>query len=249
MMRLIASICIVAIGFLNPAAAQSVQEKDAAALKPMADLVRKTWTLQPGKPVSLNMPLFDRVIQFALPSGYVPAYQAQSPNAFLMEFVLDGEGVESLTKLVTITSTKGTGSFALDDLALAKVLVGSFSGCEGYSHFEILGNRRIDNEVGEVSVSKGCGGLSRQAYQTAQQGNGEQAVMLFFRDALNTYTIQFAERGAAFTAASIPISNDRAKAILAGFGQVLLCAPASVTPSCKTALAAEAVRNGLGKRP
>jgi hypothetical protein len=234
---------IFAILYTGPVYAQNVQVKDAAELKSLADIYRKIWKRQ-TESGAVNVPLFDRIIQFDLPFGFVPVYQAQSATGFIMEFVPDGEKIETWTKLVTVTSNPGVGSFALEDEALAKAIHGTRGSCEGYSHFQILGSRRIDSDLSEVSLSGGCGKTAPQAYEFAKQGGGEQNVMFFFRDKLNIYSVQYAERGKSFTESNLPISNERGKAILSIFGNVLLCAWTAKDQLCKNVLAAEMVRQG-----
>lgn len=235
-----------AILYTSSAYSQSAQVKDAAALKPMADIFRQVWKRQP-EPTKMNLPLFDRIMQFALPVGFVPVYQAQNASVFIMEFVPDGEKIETWTKLVTVTSNPGVGSFTLEDEALAKAIHGTRGSCEGYSHFQVLGSRRIDSDLGEVSLSGGCGKTAPQAYEFAIQGSGEQNVMLFFRDKLNIYSIQYAERSKSFTESNLPISNERGKAILSAFGNVLLCSKNAKDQLCKDVITAEMVRQGSGK--
>lgn len=232
----------LALSGASPLLAQSVEEKDAAALKPMADILRKAAKLD-DKPIRLTIPLFDRVLQFSLPRGYVPVYQAQNRTAFIMEFVPDGDKIESWTKLITITSSYGVGSFTLDDETLAKTVVGGGQ-CDGYSHFQIFTSRKVDDELGEVRLSSGCGKLPAAAYAFAVKEAGEQNAMRFFRDKLNTYTVQYAERGAGYIQTSLPISNERANAMLDAFGDVLLCQRAAKDQLCKEVLAVDSMRAG-----
>lgn len=244
MRRALALAIVAMLAVSAPAYAQGVREDHEADLKPMADTFRVAWKAQPGKAATTSVPLFGRVLQFDVPAGFVPVYRAQNATGFIMEFVPDGQKVESWSRLVTVTSSVGPGTFALDDAELAKALIGSSTGCAGYAHFEILRTRRIDDELSEVLLSKACGAVAAGAYALAPSDAGEQAIIQFYRDKESVFSVQYAERGKGFAKSGLPISSERAARISESFGKVVLCPPKAMDAVCKDVLMREAVRKG-----
>ena len=232
----------------QPVVAQPADVKDAAALKPEADVMRNSWKMQPNKPIALSMPLFGRIMQVKLSVGFVPAHRAQNQSGFIYEFVPDGDDIERWTQLFTITSMRGIGSFQMDDGALAASVSGSSTGCSGTPTFKIIRPAIVVGGATGVVTEKRCSGVTAGSYVGAVEGSEEHNLIVFLRDADNVFTVQFARRGKGGASGEPLISPQETEAFLKQIEPILLCERASILPGCRELLAINAMREGPTKR-
>ncbi|MBK6491408.1 MAG: hypothetical protein IPF97_06815 [Sphingomonadales bacterium] len=233
---------LLGLAMATPAIAQV---EEGPAIKPAADAMREAWRQSPAKPVAITVPLFGRIMKFDMIRGFVPAYKAQNARQFIFEFLPDGETFDNWTQMVTVTGAKGPGADTRNDLELAAAILGNPAGCAKSPFYRALGSAKTVDGVSQVMVTKGCAATASGAYPGATSSRGEQSLILHFRDAQNTYSLQFAVRR-SFLNGQPPIADKAAAGTLAQFGRVRLCSTSSTDAECRSAQLLERQRS-LGR--
>ncbi|MBB5685205.1 hypothetical protein [Sphingobium boeckii] len=228
-----AALALACLCPFNPAQAQIDSPQ---AIKAQADAMRAALKQSPVKPVGMTLGLYGKVLTFDMLRNFVPVFKAQNERQFLFEFAPDGETSERWSRLVTVTSVKGGGAARLDNAALAARLFRNEAGCAAGFFYKVLETRDLGSGLSMAMISKGCGKVAANAYPGAVGNSGEQNLVLHYRDAQNVYSVQYAIRGKGFAPATPPIPDAAARAQLAKFGTVRLCAPNATDAACRTAL-------------
>ena len=154
-----------------------------------AAAMRNVWKTQAVPDIGIVQEVWSRTLGFTLPRPFVPAFRSVANGFYIAEFVPDGETAANWTKMVTATGSLGAGAAHLDDAELAGALFDR-GRCTD----------RVYRDLGGVAAPVvsyrtlviGCG--------AAGAPGSERAVIAFFRDAENSWTVQYAERGAATAA-------------------------------------------------
>lgn len=226
---------------LTAAAQAQPAIEDAKALKPQADAMRQVWKLQPGKPVSMTIPLYGRVMRVDMPVGFVPAYKVQGRGEFLFEFTEGEETVHNWKRLITIRSQAGAGATTFDDAFIAE---GMFrpTACHSDPVYRILEQKKLPGGLSSIALMTGCGNVAGGRDGGEARGVGELDFIRMYRDDKSVYSVALALRQKAFTAEKPPLSEADALAHLARFGDVLLCPPGAKEEPCHTVLAVDGIR-------
>lgn len=210
-----------------------------------AQVLREMWKSGEAKSVVLSLRLFDRMLRFSLPSGYVPIYQAEAPGQFIMEYVPDGETLENWTSMITVRGLAGLGRLPLSTSEIADRLLRP-TGCAAGPAYEDIGEAALGTALDARIVAFGCADTGGAAYGGAKQGRGEQDFGYVARGFDNVYMVLIARRGAAFAPGKQPIPVSHHKDVLGRLGAVMLCADDS-TPECKDVRLIEKARQALSK--
>lgn len=225
------------------AAAQPPRIEDAGALKPQRDAMRQVWKLQPGKPVRMTIPLYGRVMRIDMPVGFLPAYKVQGRGEFLFEFTQGDETVDNWKRLVTIRSMAGAGASTFDNDYIADSVFRP-RGCRIDPIYRVIERKDVGNGLTALTLVTGCGGAAGGLGAEKIRDTGEIDFIRMLRDGENVYSYAMAIRTRPFPAGSPPVSDAQGLALLAAFGDVLLCKPDSAVEPCRSVVAIDRARSG-----
>jgi hypothetical protein len=240
-MRRIA-LALAAASLAASAAAQPPQVQDAEALKPQREAMRQVWKLQPGKPAAMTIPLYGRIMRIDMPPGFLPAYKVQARSEFLFEFTQGEETVEDWKRLVTIRSMAGGGASTFDNEYLADSIFRP-RGCRIEPVYRVLEKKDLGGGLSALALVTACGGAAGGLGAEKVRNVGEINFIRMLRDGENLYSYAMALRTKPFTAASPPVSDAEGLAMLAAFGQVLLCKRDAAEPPCRDVALIERMRS------
>jgi hypothetical protein len=234
----------IALGTLAvPAAAQPPSIEDADALKPQREVMRRVWKLQPGKPATMTLPLYGRIMRIDMPVGFLPAYKVQARGEFLFEFTEGDETVENWKRLVTIRSVAGAGASTFDNEFLADSIFYP-RGCQVEPVYRVLEKKDLGGGLSTLALVTGCGGAPGGLGAEKVKGVGEIDFIRMLRDGENLYSYAMALRTRKFAAAAQPVSDAEGLTMLAAFGEVLLCRPDATEQPCRDVALLERARSG-----
>ncbi len=225
------------------AAAQPPRIEDAKALKSQRDAMRQVWKLQPGKPVTMTIPLYGRVMRIDMPAGFLPAYKVQGRGEFLFEFTQGEETVDDWKRLVTIRSMAGAGASTFDNDYLADSIFRP-RGCRIDPIYRVIERKDLGGGLSSLALVTACGGAAGGLGAEKVRDTGEIDFIRMLRDGENLYSYAIAIRTRPFPAASPPMSDAEGLALLAAFGDVLLCKPDSAQEPCRSVALLERARSG-----
>ena len=225
------------------AAAQPPRIEDAKALKSQRDAMRQVWTLQPGKPVTMTIPLYGRVMRIDMPVGFLPAWKVQARGQFLFEFTEGEETVQNWKRLVTIRSAAGAGASTFEDAFIAE---GMFkpTACYAEPVYRILEQKDLGDGLSTIALMTGCGNVAGGRDGGEARGVGEIDFIRMYRDKESVYSFAMATRRKEFKADRPPVSDAEGLAALAAFGDVLLCKPDAAEGPCRDVALLERARSG-----
>ncbi len=181
-----------------------------------ASAMRDIWKTQTVADLAVVQEVWSRTLGFTLPRPFVPAFRSIARGTYLAEFIPDGQTVANWTRMVTASGSLGAGAAHLSDAELANALFDRGS-CQGRV-FRDLGASPAPI-VSRRTLIIGCG--------AAGQAGSERAVIAFFRDTENSWTVQYAERGAATAT-----FEARAVASLAALAPFVTCKAGDTRPVC-----------------
>ena len=222
-------------------AAQPPSIQDAKALKPQRDAMRQVWKLQPGKPVTMTIPLYGRVMRIDMPTGFLPAWKVEARGQFLFEFTEGEETVQNWRRLITIRSAAGSGASTFDDAFIAD---GMFrpTGCYAEPLYRVLEQKDLGGGLSTIALMTGCGNVAAGRDGGEKRGIGEIDFIRMFRDKENVYSFAIAMRRAEYKADSPPASAAEGLAALAAFGKVLLCKADAPAGECRNVVLIDRLR-------
>ncbi len=193
-----------------PPAAAPFKSSDAGSA------MREIWKTQTAADVAVVQEVWTRTLGFNLPRPFVPAFRSVANGSYLAEFVPDGQSVDNWTRMVTASGSLGAGAAHLSDAELAGALFDR-GRCDGWVYRDLGGT--ADPIVARRTLVIGCGAPGRPG--------SERAVIAFFRDTENSWTVQYAERGA--TTATF---EARAQASIAALAPFVTCKAGDTRPEC-----------------
>ena len=236
-------LALAAGSLATAAAAQAPDIQDAKALKPQRDAMRQVWKLQPGKPVTMTLPLYGRVMRIDMPAGFLPAYKVQARGEFLFEFTQGEETVENWKRLVTIRSVAGAGASTFDNDYLADSIFRP-RGCRVEPIYRVIERKDLGGGLSTLALVTGCGGAAGGLGAEKVRDTGEIDFIRLLRDGENLYSYAMAIRTRPFPASAPPASDAEGLAMLAAFGDVLLCKPDAADEPCRSIAQIERARSG-----
>lgn len=192
------------------------------AIDAKAEAMRAAWRINPPRVVEMKLPLYERLLSFDMLPGFVPVYENVNGDFYSMDFVPDGETAENWTSKVSVTGNRNGTDETLDHITQASRTFDTLTGCETGLYFRELGQRAVHDGLSAVIVNRSCAVVSPSAFFRGKPV-GEQNLILHFRDARDTYTLQFAVRG-HYDRGKRPFSDDQVVPMLARLGSIRLCA-------------------------
>lgn len=151
--------------------------------------------------------IFDQVLRYTLPRGFIPAYSNTNGNQYIQEAVPVGESVNKWTQMVTATGAKGlVANFNLTpDIFADKLANGYYKICPSSFSANGLGSTKIDGYDSNAAVIS-CGLVNANGEQYS-----ESMLLIVIKGKSDYYTIQWAERGLT---SNTPIALDKNKWIV-----------------------------------
>lgn len=177
------ALALVALLAAMPAAAADPGE---TAAQSMAQMMREIWASQKFDAVATVQRVWTRTVRFDLPRPFVAAYRAQSGGSFIIEYVPDGETVQAWTQMITVSGSLGAGAARIDDESLAGVLFDRRA-CADWRFRDVGATTQPVLPYRTLVIGCGADGAA----------DSERGAIAFFRDDENSWTVQYAVRGAA----------------------------------------------------
>lgn len=212
---------LVALFALTASGSAAAQEIQGDAMRPAADAARAAWKASPRQPVGVTVPLYGRVLTFDMLRPFVPAYQAQNAQSFIMEYLPDGQTFDNWTEMVTVTAVKGGAQPEFTHAELVEQLFDTLTGCDRGFYYRMLQSVSA-GDVSAVVVNRSCAHVDLGAYPGAKN-IGEQNLIVHFRDNENSYSLQYSVRR-PYKNGKVPIPDTAVVPLLSRFGEITLCA-------------------------
>jgi len=181
-------------------------------------------TAAPSAPpaVPTRIDLFDRRLEFVLPTNFVRVTNKVNGTNALIEFAPKGETTANWTQMVTVQAYRGLGRSPHPTSAIARQAFYP-AACKIGPIYGDFGEKLLKGDLKRTIITNGCASLPAGAYPKALKGAGEQDFIMLFRDSETVYTLNIAVRGASFAGKAPPIDVARSAEILAThFGMVRL---------------------------
>jgi hypothetical protein len=147
-----------------------------------------------GAPASFTVisPIWGHLVRFAMPAGFVAAFENTKENFYIREAVLKGETAQQWSQMITVTGARGMAAlpnFSPRGLA-GQIAKGFEKACPASFVIRGLGITKFGNRDAYVAVA-GCGRVDASADK-----HSEIAMIVAVQGASDAYTIQWAERAA-----------------------------------------------------
>jgi hypothetical protein len=149
---------------------------------------------------SVVAPVFHELVGFSLPAEFksaTPAYERDNGSFYSREYVPPGESVDRWTQMLTLTGVK---DLAANPNATPRAFVSSLANgfknhCPDTFATAEIGAQQIGAHTG-FAIVVSCGHV-----QSGSQAFSETAVMLAVKGSNDIYSIEWARRGSASSAA------------------------------------------------
>lgn len=137
-------------------------------------------------------PIFSQLLSVTMPAGYTTVFETTQGDHYIREAVLDGENVDSWSRMITVTGFRNLSSkpeVSPKSYASSKA-AGFQRACRASYSAQGLGDGKIDGA--DVFVAVASCGIS----PTKDGNRSETALIIVLKGSSDYYTIQWAERGA-----------------------------------------------------
>ncbi|RTL61214.1 MAG: hypothetical protein EKK41_27690 [Hyphomicrobiales bacterium] len=175
------------------------------------------------------VPIFSQVLVYQYPTSFKAAFEAPSPQKYLLELVPKNESVDAWSEMITISGYKDLASKATPQDFAARIAGGFKNACPNSFAVQALGNLPVGGNAAFAAVV-GCGTHTYKGSDVK-----EMMVMVVIRGAQDLYTVQWATRGSP-EAGPPAIDRDAWMARIKDLSPLNLCTPApgekSPYPSC-----------------
>lgn len=139
--------------------------------------------------VTATARVYDRIAAFALPEGFVGAYENEGGGSYLLEFVPQGESVEGWSEMITLSGAKGLAVQMPAPLDVAATIGAGFrESCPESYRGSDEGAQQVAGGDAAHLVLFSCGAAGAET---------ESALILVVISGEDVFTLQWAERGAA----------------------------------------------------
>jgi hypothetical protein len=139
--------------------------------------------------VTATAQVYDRITAFALPEGFLGAYENEADGRYLLEFVLEGQSVEDWTQMITLSGAQGLALQMPAPLDVAAAIGAGFrDSCPESYRGSDEGAQQVAGADAAHLVMFSCGAVGAET---------ESALILVAASGADVFTLQWAERGAA----------------------------------------------------
>lgn len=133
--------------------------------------------------------VYDRVAAFSLPPDFIGAYENEEAGSYLLEFVPEGETVESWSEMITLSGAKGLATQLPAPLDVAaRIGAGFRDSCPDSYTGSDEGVQSIAGADAAHLVMFSCGSSGAET---------ESALILVVASGVDVFTLQWAQRGAS----------------------------------------------------
>ena len=148
-----------------------------------------TATLVQAQEVTATAQVHDRITAFALPEGFLGAYENEADGSYLLEFVPEGQSVEDWTQMITLSGAEGLALQMPAPLDVAAAIGAGFrDSCPESYRGSDEGAQQVTGADAAHLVMFSCGAAGAET---------EGALILVALSGADVFTLQWAERGAA----------------------------------------------------
>lgn len=221
----------------QPTAPSRPQVKNAPDFAGLNAEYRRLRARDAPKCCGFTAPIFGRTVSFWLFDRFEPAYEAQNSEQFILEFVPQGETVETWTRMITLQGFRGTGAAPLSTAEMQSRFFGTSRGCQAGHFSKVIASGTLPDGIEYNLSSNGCGSTAAGGYAGAISGRGEQFIVLLMRDAQNAYVLQYAERGEGFAPGGQPMADATVEAAMSRFRTIGFCRNSTAIDDCSIAFA------------
>jgi hypothetical protein len=182
-----------------------------------------------AEPTRAVTPVFEQIVAYDLPEGFVPAFEDGNGATYLQESVPAGQTVESWGEMITLTAAAGAAGLGPNGM-LDSLAQGFAGACPASFGATLLQVGRVPGADAVAAAWLGCGTVAGAGY-------GEEVVVIVAQGSRSLYSLQWAVR---FNANPDParyspgVWDRRLAALAAGFR---LCDPVAGEgppyPSCR----------------
>lgn len=227
------------LGLPLPALAQGApQVRNAPDFAEVAASYRRQRAADPDSCCTFETPVYDRTISFRVFDTFEPVYEAKNDRQSILEFVPQGETVENWTRMITLSTFRGTGAAPISTAEMQQRFFNTAQGCEAANFSRVIASGQMKDGTEYNLSSNGCGSTASGGYTGARTGRGEQFLALLLRDRQNVVVLQYAERGATFAAGEEPVRDDMVQAAMSRFRSIAFCRGKAVMADCSIAFGA-----------
>lgn len=141
--------------------------------------------------------VYSQVVAYALPDGFVPAFEDNRPGFYIQEAVPAGQSVQDWTQMLTMTGAEGRATTPPEAQA-QQIAQGFAAACPGTYSATALPPVAIPGAGATFVAHIACGNAG---------GRAEEMLLFVLAGARDIYTVQWAARGAP---RSTPLAVDPA---------------------------------------
>lgn len=167
-------------------------------------------------------PVFSQALRYGVPAGWTPAFRQARGNLYVLEYIPNGEAIESWSQMLTIQGLK-MGSWSATPASILNTMRDALQRIcpKTYIH-ERLGARDIQG-FEAVEALHGCGKFTDDHPSGAKSGQGEVAYVLAIQGRNDIYVIQKAIRTGSFKPKKSPLKEKNLAKFTADLLPVNLC--------------------------
>lgn len=165
-------------------------------------------------PATHIAPVWSRIVAFAVPEGFAPAFETAREGSYILEFVPDGQSVQDWDQMLTLTGAEG---FARDRPQAVESFAESLA--QGYANACPDSFAATTLPAPQVPGAEAVFAGHLSCLDLPGAGHGEAVVVLIAASGEDVFTLQWALRDAPGGVALINGRTwaDRLDALAAGF--------------------------------
>jgi hypothetical protein len=177
-------------------------------------------------------PVFSQSLRYGVPEGWVSAFRQVRGNLYVLEYIPEGEAIESWSQMLTLQGVKMASWSATPDTILDSMRETLQRICPKTVIHERLGT--IDIQGFEaIEALHGCGKFTDDQPSGARRGQGEVAYVLAIQGRNDIYLIQKAMRVDAFKPKKSPLTAANVQDFVADVLPVSLCKLRGESSECE----------------
>lgn len=158
-----------------------------------------------GKPITVITRVFNQLVSFTYPKGFVPAFNATHDGFHIQEYIPNGESRYHWSQMVTITGLENRAlDLSLTPEHFAFHLLSGYKGSCPTSFNAAILNEIQTTRYRTITLVLSCG----MVVQRNDLPYSESALIMIIQGKKDFYNIQWAERGNALNR---PLPIDKAK--------------------------------------
>ncbi|MGI9331394.1 MAG: hypothetical protein ACR2QB_11855, partial [Gammaproteobacteria bacterium] len=166
--------------------------------------------------------VFSQGLRYRVPAGWVPAFRQARGNLYLLEYIPEGEVIESWSEMLTIQAVKMGSWSATPATILNSMRETLYRICPKTVIHTRLGTKDIQG-FEAIEALHGCGKFTEDQPSGARRGQGEVAYVLAIQGRNDIYLIQKAMRVDSFKPKKSPLTAANLQDFVAEVLPISLC--------------------------